>query len=80
MKILFEDYPYSSKDVSFLADIAPIELNDGRIKLPYVGYYYDADSSETIFILPKVFIIDNRAFGRYAPELLLSLSEENKEL
>lgn len=86
MKILFEDYPYSSKDVSFLADIAPIELNDGRIKLPYVGYYYDADSSETIFILPKVFIVkkkdekDGKAFGRYAPELLLSLSEENKEL
>ena len=80
MKILFEDYPYSSKDVSFLADIAPIELNDGRIKLPYVGYYYNVDSSETIFILPKVFIIDNRAFGRYAPELLLNLSEENELL
>ena len=86
MKILFEDYPYSSKDVSFLADIAPIELNDGRIKLPYVGYYYDADSSETIFILPKVFIIKEKdekgekAFGRYTPKQLLSLSEENKEL
>lgn len=80
MKILFEDYPYSPKDVSFLTDIAPIELNDGRIKLPYVGYYYDADSSETIFILPKVFIIDNRAFERYAPELLLNISEDNKKL
>lgn len=92
MKILFEDYPYSSKDVSFLADIAPIELNDGRIKLPYVGYYYDADSSETIFILPKVFIVKKKdekgekdenvekAFGRYTPELLLNLSEENELL
>lgn len=86
MKILFEDYPYSSKDVSFLADIAPIELNDGRIKLPYVGYYYDADSSETIFILPKVFIVKEKdekgekAFGRYAPELLLNISEENELL
>lgn len=86
MKILFEDYPYSSKDVSFLVDIAPIELNDGRIKLPYVGYYYDADSSETIFILPKVFIVKEKdekgekAFGRYAPELLLNISEENELL
>lgn len=86
MKILFEDYPYSSKDVSFLADIASIELNDGRIKLPYVGYYYDADSSETIFILPKVFIVKEKdekgekAFGRYAPELLLNISEENELL
>lgn len=80
MKILFEDYHYGPKDVSFLADIAPIELNDGRIKLPYVGYYYEAASSETIFILPKVFIIENKAFGRYAPEILLNLSEENKLL
>lgn len=80
MKILFEDYHYSPKDVSFLAGIAPIELNDGSIKLPYVGYYYDVDSSETIFILPKVFIIENKAFGRYDPEQLLNLSEDNKQL
>lgn len=54
-----------------------------------MGYYYDADSSETIFILPKVFIVkekdekgekDEKAFGRYAPELLLNISEENELL
>lgn len=80
MKILFEDYHYSPKDVSFLAGIAPIELNDGSIKLPYVGYYYDVASSETIFILPKVFIVSKLAFGRYNPEVLLNLSEENELL
>ncbi len=87
MKILFEDYPYSSKDVAFLADIVPIESKKESIKLPYVGYYYDADSSETIFILPKVFIVKKedekdkkgeKAFGRYTPEQLLNLSEENE--
>lgn len=80
MKIFFEDYPYSPKDVSFLTDIALIELNEGRIKLPYVGYYYDVASSETIFILPKVFIIENKAFGRYTPGQLLNISEDNKKL
>ena len=51
-----------------------------------MGYYYDADSSETIFILPKVFIVKEKdekgekAFGRYAPELLLNISEENELL
>lgn len=87
MKILFEDYPYSSKDVAFLADIVPIESKKESIKLPYVGYYYDADSSETIFILPKVFIVKKedekdkkgeKAFGGYTPEQLLNLSEENE--
>ena len=80
MKILFEDYHYSLKDVSFLAGIDPIELNDGSIKFSYVGYYYDIASLETIFILPKVFIIENKAFGRYTPEILLNLSEENELL
>jgi hypothetical protein len=80
VKIFFEDYPYSPKDVSFLTDIALIELNEGRIKLPYVGYYYDVASSETIFILPKVFIIENKAFGRYTPGQLLNISEDNKKL
>lgn len=80
MKILFEDYHYSLKDVSFLAGIDPIELNDGNIKFSYVGYYYDIASLETIFILPKVFIIENKAFGRYTPEILLNLSEENELL
>lgn len=81
MKILFEDYPYSPKDVSFLADIAPIDLTAQSIKLPYVGYYYDVASSETIFILPKVFIVNGEAFGRCTPEELLNLPpKENKLL
>ncbi len=81
MKILFEDYSYLSQDLPSLGELAPIELKDGRRKLPYVGYYYDVASSETIFILPKVFIVNGEAFGRCAPEELLNLPpEENKLL
>ena len=60
--------------------ITPIELNDGQVKLPYVGYYYDSGAEETIFILPKVFIIDKLALGKYKPELLLHINAENKQL
>lgn len=64
--------------------IAPIESQDGTMKLPYVGYYYDAKDG-AVFILPKVFMVnikveDNgdsesqnavfKAFGRYKPEIL----------
>lgn len=59
--------------------IAPIELQNGKMKLPYVGYYYDADEG-AIFILPKVFIVDNQAFGRYIPEKIIDTSADNSLL
>lgn len=70
MKILFEEYKYKPEELPSLEGIDPIELKDGGVKLPYVGYYYDVASAETIFILPKVFIVDSLAFKRYDPELL----------
>lgn len=80
MKVLIEDYHYSPTDLPELNGITPIELNDGQVKLPYVGYYYDSGAEETIFILPKVFIIDKLALGKYKPELLLHINAENKQL
>jgi len=71
MKVLIEDYHYSPTDLPELNGITPIELNDGQVKLPYVGYYYDSGAEETIFILPKVFLKDSKAFGKYTPESLL---------
>lgn len=74
--------------------IAPIESQDGTMKLPYVGYYYDARDG-AVFILPKVFIVNIRvedngnlesqnavfkAFGRYKPEDLIDVSPDNTRL
>lgn len=85
MRILFEDYHYSKEAVPSLEGIDLIELQNGKVKLSYVGYYYDANEG-TIFILPKVFIINNLAFGRYRPEDIIcasganiSLSSEDKD-
>ena len=85
MRILFEDYHYSKEAVPFLEGIDLIDLQNGKVKLSYVGYYYDANEG-TIFILPKVFIINNLAFGRYRPEDIIcasganiSLSSEDKD-
>lgn len=74
--------------------IAPIESQDGTMKLPYVGYYYDAKDG-AVFILPKVFMVNIRvedngdsesqnavfkAFGRYKPEDLIDVSPDNTRL
>ena len=80
MKVLIEDYHYDPTDLPELKGIDPTELSGGQIKLPYVGYYHDGRADETIFILPKVFIIGGKAFGRYEPELLLHIDKENEQL
>lgn len=80
MKVLIEDYHYDPTDLPELKGIDPTELSGGQIKLPYVGYYHDGRADETIFILPKVFIIGGKAFGRYEPEHLLHINRENKQL
>lgn len=79
MRVLFEDYHYNKEAIPSLEGIAPIELQNGKIKLPYVGYYYDADEG-AIFILPKVFIVNNQAFGRYMPEEIIDASAGNTHL
>ena len=80
MKVLIEDYHYAPTDLPELKGIDPTELSGGQIKLPYVGYYHNGRADETIFILPKVFIIGGKAFGRYEPEHLLHINRENKQL
>lgn len=80
MKVLIEDYHYAPTELPELKGIDPTELSGGQIKLPYVGYYHDGGTDETIFILPKVFIIGGKAFGRYEPEHLLHINRENKQL
>jgi hypothetical protein len=76
VRILFEDYHYNKEAIPSLEGIAPIELQNGKMKLPYVGYYYDADEG-AIFILPKVFIVNNQAFGRYIPEKIIDTSADD---
>lgn len=80
MKVIIEDYHYDPTDLPELKGIDPTELSGGQIKLPYVGYYHDGRADETIFILPKVFIIGGKAFGRYEPEHLLHIDKENEQL
>ena len=71
MKILIEDYHYSPQDLPPLDGLTRTELSGGMVKFSNVGYYYDGEAREAIFILPKVFLKDSKAFGKYTPESLL---------
>lgn len=69
MKILIEQYGYAKDRLSAILDPHYFtELRDGKAKIPYVGYFLSHKIPDMVFILPKVFIIDGKAFGEYEPE------------
>ena len=82
MKILIEQYGYDKERLSKLLDPHYYtELRDGKAKIPYVGYFLSHKIPDVVFILPKVFIIDGKAFGEYSPEDIIdfdALKPEHK--
>lgn len=80
MKILIEQYGYAKDRLSAILDPHYFtELRDGKVKIPYVGYFLSHKIPDMVFILPKVFIIDGKAFGEYAPEEIIDFDNLKPE-
>ncbi len=80
MKILIEKYSYpKNKLVPLLDSHYYSELQNGIAQIPYVGYFLSYKIPDTVFILPKVFIINGKAFGKYAPEDIIDFDHLNTE-
>lgn len=80
MKILIEQYGYNKERLSKLLDPHYFtELRDGKAKIPYVGYFLSRRIPDVVFILPKVFIIDGKAFGEYEPEEIIDFDKLKQE-
>lgn len=84
MKVLIEQYSYDRSTLERLLDSHYYsELVDGKAQIPYVGYFFSQKIPDTVFILPKVFIIDGKAFGEYTPEEIMDfddpLTKEDKK-
>lgn len=59
MRILFEHHPYQSADVEReLKGIYDLQDVDKKISVTYVGYFYNPDIEDCVFILPKVLLKD----------------------
>lgn len=86
MKIFFEEYVYKWDVVKeFLHDHYVMYLKDGKVTIPYVGYYYSKKAEDSVFILPKVFININenkeeKAFGLFYPEEIIDTMNEDNPL
>ncbi len=84
MKLYFEEYPYP---VDLLRkhlgnEVGLSYLQGGSLaKVPYVGYYFNSDINDTVFILPKVFVSESQqAFNRYNPTEIVDLSPNDNPL
>lgn len=87
MKLFFEEYAYPvdllQQNLSGQIDLS--YLKNDKAKIPYVGYFFNPQINDIVFILPKVFIADHKAdnekaFERYHPENIIDLTPENNPL
>ena len=75
MKILIEEYGYDKEVVRNVLPESHIFLTNGKVKIEYVGYYHNANSTKDgnddfVFFLPKVVLNKkNRVFATKADSL-----------
>lgn len=82
MRILIEEHQYQAEQIrDVLHGIDAMQDIDGNVSINYVGYYYNTQLSDCVFILPKVLLEDTpegeRVFGKYAPETIVNLNQNN---
>ena len=73
MRILIEEHQYQAEQIrDVLHGIDAMQDSDGNVSINYVGYYYNIQLNDCVFILPKVLLEDTsegeKVFGKYAPE------------
>ena len=82
MRILIEEYQYNAADVKeVISGIDALENIEGKVSIHYVGYYYNPQLKDCVFILPKVLLEGENGqelvFGKYSPESIIDLDTNN---
>lgn len=82
MRILIEEHKYAAQDVKdILHGIDALESVEGFVSLNYVGYFYNTELKDCVFILPKVLLEDKDGkelvFGKHDPKDIINLDVLN---
>ena len=82
MRILIEEHYQATEDIlNVVSELGPTIGVGGKVSIGYVGYYYNANIQDCVFILPKVLLDEQgRAFQKYNPEDIVHLEDRNNPL
>ena len=75
MKVIIEGYNYRAESVrDILHELAPLQSVEGEVSVGYVGYYYNTQIRDCVFLLPKVLVNEkNLVFSRLDPHEIIDL-------
>ena len=75
MRVIIEGYCYRASAVrDVLHELSSLENVEGEISVGYVGYYYNPQLKDCVFILPKVLVNEeNKVFSRLDPHDIIDL-------
>ena len=75
MRVIIEGYCYRASAVrDVLHELSTLENVGGEISVGYVGYYYNPQLKDCVFILPKVLVNEeNKVFSRLDPHDIIDL-------
>ena len=75
MRVIIEGYCYRASAVrDVLHELSTLENVGGEISVGYVGYYYNPQLRDCVFILPKVLVNEeNKVFSRLDPHDIIDL-------
>ncbi|MDD7558235.1 MAG: LlaJI family restriction endonuclease [Porphyromonas somerae] len=79
MRVIIEGYNYRADAVrSILQELSPLESVEGAVSVGYVGYYYNPQLRDCVFILPKVLLNkDDKVFSKLDPHDIIDLGVNN---
>lgn len=83
MRILIEghQYPATNEILKVVSELGPTIGVKGSVSVGYVGYYYNANINDCVFILPKVLLSEEGlAFQKHDPERIVHLEDKNNPL
>ena len=84
MKIFFEEYDYPLEEINEIFDSGLYSRSGGsNARLNAVGYYFSTKVNDSVFILPKVFLFDDKekpAFKRYNPYDIMDIDANKKAM
>ena len=75
MRVIIEGYCYRASAVrDVVHELSSLENVGGEISVGYVGYYYNPQLRDCVFILPKVLVNEeNKVFSRLDPHDIIDL-------